>query len=239
MKLSERLELVVSMVEPAERAADIGTDHGYVPMELIRRNKASSALAMDVKKGPLSRAEAHIRNAGLADRISVRLSDGLLGLHPGEADTVVIAGMGGELMVQILERGSHMWDSVSQWVLSPQSELMKFREWLLLNGFFIRREAMVHEDGKYYTVLDVRRRQEGDPEPDMSRPGLIYGSFLIHAGDPVLLSYLRDEEKKLSVLYASLKEAAGESERARTGMEEAERKLMENREVQHEMQRDH
>ena len=85
-------------------------------------------------------------------------------LLPGEADSVVIAGMGGELIIKILENGRHMWDSVSQWVLSPQSEIFKVRRWLLENGFEIRREDMLLEDGKYYTVMDVRRRGSGDAD---------------------------------------------------------------------------
>ena len=153
MKLSERLEMVLSFVETGESAADVGTDHGHVP-----------AVAMDVRKGPLSRAAENIALAGLSEKIATRLSDGVAKLLPGEADSVVIAGMGGELIIKILENGRHMWDSVSQWVLSPQSEIFKVRRWLLENGFEIRREDMLLEDGKYYTVMDVRRRGSGDAD---------------------------------------------------------------------------
>ena len=121
MKLSERLELVLSFVEPGESAADVGTDHGHVPVELVRRTIAKKAVAMDVRKGPLSRATENIALAGLADKIETRLSDGVAKLLPGEADSVVIAGMGGELIIKILENGRHMWDSVKQWVLSPHA----------------------------------------------------------------------------------------------------------------------
>ena len=103
MRLSDRLETVVSMVRPAESAADIGTDHGHVPVELVRRGTVKRALAMDVRKGPLSRAEESVAMAGLENRIETRLSDGLEKLSPGEAEAVVIAGMGGELMIHILE----------------------------------------------------------------------------------------------------------------------------------------
>ena len=150
MKLSERLEMVLSFVEPGESAADVGTDHGHVPVELVRRGIVKKAVAMDVRKGPLSRAAENIALAGLSEKIATRLSDGVAKLLPGEADSVVIAGMGGELIIKILENGRHMWDSVSQWVLSPQSEIFKVRRWLLENGFEIRREDMLLEDGKYY-----------------------------------------------------------------------------------------
>ena len=145
MKLSERLELVLSFVEPGESAADVGTDHGHVPVELVRRMIVKKAVAMDVRKGPLSRATENIDLAGLTDKIETRLSDGVAKLLPGEADSVVIAGMGGELIIKILENGRHMWDSVKQWVLSPQSEIFKVRRWLFENGFVIRKEEMVRE----------------------------------------------------------------------------------------------
>lgn len=145
MRLSDRLETVVSMVRPAESAADIGTDHGHVPVELVRRGTVKRALAMDVRKGPLSRAEESVAMAGLENRIETRLSDGLEKLSPGEAEAVVIAGMGGELMIHILEQGRHMWDSVGQWILSPQSEIPKMRKWLWDNGFPVEKEEMVFE----------------------------------------------------------------------------------------------
>lgn len=157
MKLSKRLELVLSFVNPVETAADIGTDHAYVPVELVRRKTVRRAVAADVRKGPLWRAEESIAAAGLGHAVHTRLSDGLAGFSAGEAEAVVIAGMGGELILHIMEQGRHMWDTVAQWILSPQSELYKVRKWLSDNGFLIEKEGMVSEDGKYYTVMSVVR----------------------------------------------------------------------------------
>lgn len=246
MKLSDRLEMVVSFVEPVKAAADVGTDHGYVPMELVRRGMAGKALAVDVKKGPLLKAEEHIRMAGLEAQIEARLSDGLLKLAPGEVEAVIIAGMGGELMIHILEQGRHMWGSVSQWVLSPHSEIHKVRRWLWENGFEIEREAMVFEDGKYYTALDVRPgsvpyRDAGGIKqiPEGVSPDFLYGRYLIGTGNPVLLRFLKEEEKKLMELSVRLSAMAEESEGARKNLSEVKQKLTMNREVQDEMQRNH
>lgn len=242
MRLSDRLELVVSFVEPAGTAADVGTDHGYVPMELVRRGVVGHALAMDVRKGPLLKAKEHIRRAGLENKIEARLSDGLSGLSPKEADAVVIAGMGGELMIHILEQGRHMWDSVDQWVLSPHSELHKVRRWLFENRFPIVREAMISEDGKYYTVLDVRKR-ERDGAFSMNcaedESGLVYGRYLIDHKNPALFNYLKEEEQKLLLLLDRLSPAAGSSKGAEKSFREVKQKLCRNREVQDEMQGDH
>ena len=94
MQLSIRMQAVADMVTPGGRIADIGTDHGYVPIYLVEQNKTDHAIAMDVRKGPLARAGENIVRFGCSDRIETRLSDGLAMLKPGEADTVIIAGMG-------------------------------------------------------------------------------------------------------------------------------------------------
>ena len=248
MKLSERLELVLSFVEPGESAADVGTDHGHVPVELVRRAIVKKAVAMDVRKGPLSRATENIALAGLSAKIDTRLSDGVAKLLPGEADSVVIAGMGGELIIKILENGRHMWDSVKQWVLSPQSEIFKVRRWLFENGFVIRKEDMILEDGKFYTVMDVRRKKDADSEGKTANPDvlslsedsrMLYGDYLIRTKNPVLLTYLKEEEAKLLRFIEDLSAKAGDSERAAERLSELKLQLKENQEVQYEMQGDH
>ena len=107
VKLSARLAAVAALVEPGSRVADVGTDHGYIPIYLVQTGIADRAIAMDVRSGPLERARAHVDRLppGCRERIETRLSDGLKALSPGEADTVVIAGMGGELMIRILDEG--------------------------------------------------------------------------------------------------------------------------------------
>lgn len=120
-----------------------------------------SALAMDVRKGPLERAEEHVEEVGLSGKIELRLSDGLAKLKAGEADTVVIAGMGGKLTCRILEQGRHVWENWSEGkerlILSPQSEQDEVRHFLEKQGFSILREAMLTDEGKYYIVIEAAR----------------------------------------------------------------------------------
>ena len=257
MKLSERLERVISFVEPAESAADIGTDHGYVPLELVRRGMAGHALAMDVRPGPLSRARDHIAQAGLENQIETRLSDGLAKLSAGEADTVIISGMGGELTIRILAEGVHMWKTVRQWVLSPHSEVFKVRRFLWEYGFSIVREEMVLEDGKYYTILDVRPGngegiRKGEDEtagskamgPEAEAESLwgkreYYGEFLPSSGSPVFFQYLKEEERRLLELCGMLEAQTEHSLRAGKRLKETEQRLLWNREVQDEVQGNH
>ena len=108
MQISKRLRTVASFVTEGNSIADIGTDHAYVPIFLAKEGKITKALAMDIKKGPLERAKTHIQKQGLSDMIEVRLSDGLSAFQKGEAETIIISGMGGALIQKILEEGKEV-----------------------------------------------------------------------------------------------------------------------------------
>ncbi len=198
VKLSKRMERLADMVTEGSRLADVGTDHGYVPIYLYEKKRISWAAAMDIHRGPLERAKAHIREAGLEAYIETRLGDGLSSLHPGEADTVLIAGMGGPLTVRILSKGREKLEGVGELILQPQSEINRVRRWLLGNGFQIVREDMVLEDGKYYPMFravpgipaEAYREEEyryGKPELQCSPE--VWKEFLetrLRAGEEVL-----------------------------------------------------
>lgn len=156
IELSKRLKLITSFVEDGAVVADVGTDHGYVPIWLVEEGVAAGGIAMDVNPGPLERAQCHIAARGLTDRIRTRLGDGLSALSPKEADTVIIAGMGGPLMVRILSEGLETARRMKRLILSPQSEIWSVREFLERQGFAVEDEAMTEEDGKYYTVICAR-----------------------------------------------------------------------------------
>ncbi len=155
-KLSRRLTAIAALVTPGQRLADVGCDHAYLPIELVRTGRIPSALAMDVKEGPLERARAHVAEAGLADRVETRLSDGLEALEENEADTVLLAGMGGLLICRILT-DRPIPKSVTELVLGPQSEVADVRRCVRDLGFVLVDEDMVLEGGKYYPLLKARR----------------------------------------------------------------------------------
>ena len=152
MQLSERLSSVASMVTSGNCLADVGTDHGYVPIYLYERNIIPRAIAMDVNKGPLERARLHIAEYGYQNNIETRLSDGLAALKAGEADSVTIAGMGGPLIIRILSAYPEVTASLKELILQPQSEISEVRAWLCEQNYEIVEEHMVFEDGKYYSM---------------------------------------------------------------------------------------
>lgn len=219
MRLSKRLELVASFVPKGSRVADVGCDHGYIPIELVGRGICPEGIAMDVGKGPLKRAGSHIQARGLSGKISTRLSDGLSALMPGEADSAVIAGMGGELVIHILESGRHLWDSMGQFILSPQSELEKVRYYLEENGFRIEKEDMVLDEGKYYTVMLVKRGTMNYGKLHWYR----YGKELIAQKNKVLSSFLEKEEERMGAILKPLQ--LQQTPGAKAAAEEIEKQL--------------
>jgi tRNA (adenine22-N1)-methyltransferase len=153
MQLSKRLQAVADSVTKGNRVADVGCDHAYISIYLIRQNIASGVIAMDVNKGPLERGRENMERLGLDSRIETRLSDGLHKLNPGEADTILIAGMGGALTVRILEEGLASVKKCKELVLQPQSELAFVRKFIEQIEFEIVAEQMLIDDGKYYTII--------------------------------------------------------------------------------------
>ncbi len=206
MQISKRLRTVAAMVTEGYRVADIGTDHAYVPIFLVTEGKIEQALAMDIGKGPLERAKEHIREYGLEKKIATRLSDGLAEFIQGEADSIVIAGMGGALMARILSDGAEKCAGVKELILSPQSEIFLVREWLGEHGWQIERETMLVEDGKYYTVI---RAVPGD-EPELKPVEALYGRYLLESKNQILHEFLGKERETVHRIADSLANEQGE-----------------------------
>ena len=156
MQLSKRLRAVADLVPGGTVLADVGTDHAYIPIALVEEGKIPRALAMDINQGPLMRAEENIKAHGLEEKIEIRLSDGLEKMKKGEADAVLIAGMGGLLTVRILSGKREILDGTTL-VLQPQSDLPSVRGWLAEEGYAITAEDLVLEDGKYYPMMRAQK----------------------------------------------------------------------------------
>ena len=157
-KLSKRLETVASFVPTGAVVADIGSDHAYLPCYLVHNNIAKAAVAGEVVKGPYESAERQVRSEGLVDKITVRMADGLAAVHPeDQVDTVTIAGMGGPLIVSILEKHPASLTGVTRLILQPNIHAKVIREWAMENGWAIYDEQIIEEDDKIYEVLVLQR----------------------------------------------------------------------------------
>lgn len=213
MQLSKRLQAVANSVTKGNRVADVGCDHAYISIYLIQKDIAPHVIAMDVNKGPLERGRENIERLGFSSKVDTRLSDGLDKLNPGEADTILIAGMGGALTVRILEEGLSSVKNCKELVLQPQSELFFVRKFIEQIEFEIIAEQMLIDDGKYYTIIKaipkVSSKVPGTtvPTPNASTlkvPGSAnninkelfyrYGKLLLQQRDPITKEYLLKEK---------------------------------------------
>lgn len=152
---SKRLSVIASLVPVGARVCDVGTDHGYLSIELKKSGVAESVIATDINPKPLGNAEKNIK-AAKVEGIELRLCDGLSGIEPGEADTAVIAGMGGEVISGIIYRGEAVAKSGITLILQPTTSPEYLRRFLCENGYEIEKEIPVFENGKLYSVMLCR-----------------------------------------------------------------------------------
>ena len=221
MELSKRLYAVASLVTEGASVADIGTDHGYIPIYLMEKKIASKVIALDINKGPLERARMHILGHGWKGKIETRLSDGLSAVKPKEVDTMIAAGMGGGLVIKILKEGKTVADTIEHFILQPQSEIFKVRQFLAEHHFRIEAEDMTEEDGKFYPVMRV---VHGESE-SYSACEYQYGKCLLNDRHPVLYRYLKRE---MAIKESVFRQLFGhrDSESAKVRMEEVRREIL-------------
>ncbi len=204
--LSERMLRTAAMVSRGNRTADVGCDHAYTSVYLVEQGIAPRVVAMDVNAGPLARAKENVTRFGFEEQISLRLSDGLAKLEPGEVDTILIAGMGGPLMERILSAMPEVVAQAKELVLQPQSEVASLRQFLHANGFRIMREDALFEDGKYYVIL----RAEHGTEEAWTEEEYLYGKCFGRETYPVVREYLSEERRKIKEVLEGLAGAGTE-----------------------------
>ncbi|SDY42567.1 tRNA (adenine(22)-N(1))-methyltransferase [Tindallia californiensis] len=155
INLPDRLKAIANSIEPVSVVADIGTDHGLLPVYLLQRGIVSRAILSDVNQDPLDKAKKTAENYGFTERIDFRLGDGLLVLAPTEAPVIVIAGMGGILINSLLQSASSVAKKAEYLILQPMQAVPEVRRFLLMNGYQILSDQMVKEKNHFYHILKV------------------------------------------------------------------------------------
>lgn len=158
--LGARLASAAQFVKKGGRVIDVGTDHAYLPIALVREGISSAALACDINEGPIASARENIAAAGLSEKIGTLLTDGLHGTKDFQADDVMIFGMGGELIVRILSEAEWVKNARVGLILQPMSRASVLRRYLAENGFEIVDEVLTYEDKFYQTIA---ARYSGKP----------------------------------------------------------------------------
>ena len=206
MVFSKRMEALADLCQGARRVIDVGCDHAQLCALLVTEYGVEHAFASDIRPGPLENARRTIAELGLESRITPVLSDGLDAFGPGDGDTVIIAGMGGEEMTLILSRAAWAGDNGGQVILQPMTNIPKLRQWLAENGYHVKKERVIQEGRKVYTAMNI---QKGADESGAREYAYLFGTALLQ--DPLWPLY---KEKLLTKYGASARgqEQAGLSD---------------------------
>ena len=205
---SLRISEIVNMLTPCKLLADIGCDHAYACIHAIREKKSESALACDINHGPLDRALENIHAAGLSDRITTVLSDGLKDVQK-DPEAIIISGMGGLLIRDILAASPEKTEKAKQLILGPHSEISELRRYLTsLTGFFITSENVVKEQNKFYVLIKV---EKGIERKEWSDTDLICGKPELQKNLVLYKEYLNHEKEKAEKALKSIGDTAGAS----------------------------
>lgn len=199
--LSKRLQAIADMVPKCSTAADVGTDHGYLPIWLLENDVCCSAIAADINAGPLSKAKDTAENYNMTERISFRLCDGLAKISADETDVITIAGMGGETIEGILTAAP--WAKSKTLILQPQSKIPELRMWLHNNGYTIEDAALVYDASRYYVVWRVVCGSEAEPDIICS----YIDRSLFTKKDPLLAGYLKHLISRNESVISGLKKS--------------------------------
>lgn len=210
MMLKNRLEAILKLIDEGGTLLDVGCDHAYLAIEAVKRGCAKKVIASDVNEGPLKKAEENIEKAGLFDKISLRLGSGIEVIKENEADTVVIAGMGGILITEILDKNPALSKTVSSYVLQPMNSKEDLRRYLLNNGYFIEHETLAAEGNKIYSIIKVSVK----PQAPFDKEVFYHTGNLLnikYTDKELILKYLKQTETKFKRIKESLKNARNDN----------------------------
>lgn len=211
MELTKRLEAIASFVTPGSIVADVGTDHGYIPIYLAQKGLIKKAYAMDINEGPLERAHKNILTQGVSFYVETILSDGLEALDDRKVDVLIIAGMGGMLIKKILEDAKQKLMCIPLLILSPHLDVEMVRRTIHTLSYYIEEELIVEDEGKFYPVLVCRHGHE------IYENGIEYkyGKKLLEGNNPNFKVYLCKQKASFETILDHLKSAQTEASQNR------------------------
>lgn len=188
MNISKRLESIANFIDQEDQVADIGTDHGKVPVYLVKNNISEKVYASDLNEGPLMAAREFVEVHAMEEQIELRLGSGLKPYIPGEINCVIIAGMGGTLIRDILNESPQHLNYLDKLILQPQQGSYQLRKWLVENNFSIQDEILIKENGIFYEIIYATK---GTIE-NYTELELELGFKLLKKGDETSIEYLEE-----------------------------------------------
>lgn len=225
MEISQRLRIVGDFVTQ-KRVADIGTDHAYVPIYLHKKGNIEKVIACDINEKPLQKAQQNIKLHHAENKIITRLGNGLQPLQPYEVDSIVISGMGGMLMIELMEQSQYVIKTVKELILCPHLDVTAVRKYLHNIGYSIADEKMIQECGNFYTILRaVQGQQKYDNEIEY-----IFGKVLLEKRDTVLKEYIISEKIRIKKIEQHLYDKQTEQSKKRLQQIEEYKRIIEEAE---------
>lgn len=201
MILSERLLNIANLVPKCDLAIDIGTDHAYVPIYLVKKNIAKNVIASDISKGSVQKAQQNVNLNNCKDRIECRLGDGLDVLYDNEyADVIIVAGMGGMLVNYVLNINKEAFKKTKRLILQPQRDNDKVRKFVHSIGFKIIDEKIFYDDDKLYNIIVCEKGQDYQ----YSEKEYLYGKILIDEKNSILKEYINSEMNRIEKVTKEL-----------------------------------
>jgi tRNA (adenine22-N1)-methyltransferase len=214
VKLSDRLQKIADFIEPGESVADIGTDHGFLPAALWASGKSPYVILSDINTGPIEKARANLDKYFPEKEFDIRIGNGLHPLKTAEVDTVVIAGMGGLLIADILGDDPEKTKTFKKFILQPRTAQNKLRAWLLENGFEIKEEALVRE-GEYICEIIAAEPGGRTVKKDPEDIDLEISPILFAKNDPLLVEFIENKIRIEMKIYRAIKAEAVKNKNAR------------------------
>lgn len=227
MELSKRLMKIASYVNYCEAIADIGTDHGYIPIYLVKNNKCNSAIASDINKGPIEKASTNIRFEGLSEKIKCLLGGGLKPLKVGEVNGVIIAGMGGNLIRDIILEDIEKVKLYDFLILQPAQNPEVLRGFLYNNNFEILNEDLILDDGKFYELFKVKYNENAKKINVKDEISYEISSILLESNNSLVNDYIKSKIKKYENIITYIKDDTSLAKKKKDILNEKINKLKE------------
>ncbi len=200
MELSNRLLEIIKFVPKNSSVADIGTDHGYIPVYLIQNHISKKVIASDISPGSLDKTIEYVNHLNLNDKITPKLGNGLDVLKPNEVDTVIIAGMGGILISKILESNKEITETIENFIFQPMVASKELRQYLVNNGYSIVDESIAKEGRKFYEIIFAKRGRSS------IQKDVYYeiGQKLVENNHPLLKEFIEHKKSEIKEIISKL-----------------------------------
>lgn len=224
MDISDRLKYIGDMVEKCECIADIGTDHAYLPIYLVENGICKTVIASDINKGPVEKAERNIRFFNRTNEIKCRLGSGLTTISPGEVNSAIIAGMGGNLIKDILEEGMYIFKELDYVILQPVQNADVLRKYIYESGYNVLDEELCKDENKYYEIIKIKYNNK------INRLDDIYYEIskkLLEKKHPLLEEYIYFRIRKYDKIIKDIIDTSNMAKKRKTELEEKILKLKE------------